>query len=135
MLYLKNKFSFWKHIIVVPLISSVVIPLIILDIWIELYHRICFPLCGLPYVNRRQYIQIVDRAKLQYLNWFQKVYCMYCGYGNGVIRYWGAIAGVTEHYWCGIQHQKTPLFITPEYQKKFAAYGDKDDFKKKYCKL
>lgn len=119
----------------IPVISSVVIPLIILDLWIELYHRICFPLCGLAYIKRKDYIQIVDRAKLQYLSWLQKIYCMYCGYGNGVIRYWGAIAGTTEHYWCGIQHKKRPGFIAPEYQKDFSVYGDKEDFKKKYCKL
>lgn len=93
----------------------------------EIYHRICFPLCGIPYVKRKDYIKIIDRAKLKYLNWLQKIYCMYCGYGNGVVRYWAKITGETEKYWCGIQH-KNP----DEYQKDFAKYGDEEDFKKKY---
>lgn len=133
MLYLKNSYTFLKHIIVIPLISTVLIPLLILDIWMEIYHRICFPLCGMTYIRRKDYIKIIDRAKLQYLNWFQKIYCMYCGYGNGVIRYWARIAEETEHYWCGIKHKNDSNFITPEHHKDFSEYGNEDDFKKKYC--
>jgi len=59
---------------------------------------------------------------------------MYCGYGNGVIHYWSQIAAETGHYWCGIQHEKEAPFITPEHQKDFAKYGDKEEFKEKYCK-
>lgn len=92
MLYLKNPYSFLKHIIVIPLISTVIIPLIITDIWMEIYHRICFPFYGMPYVKRSDYISIMDRAKLPYLNILQKLYCMYCGYENGVLRYWAQIA-------------------------------------------
>lgn len=134
MLYLKNPFRTLKHIIVIPLISSVVIPLIICDIWGEIYHRICFPLCRIPYVKRKNYIKLIDRAKLQYLNLFQKIYCVYCGYANGVIQYWAEIAGRTERYWCGIQHEKEPHFIPPAHHKNFSKYGDEEEFKKKYCK-
>ena len=133
MLYLKNPFRFLKHIIVIPLISSVIIPLIILDIWMEIYHRIYFPLCRIPYVRRKNYIRLIDRAKLQYLNWLQKIYCVYCGYGDGVINYWAEIAGRTERYWCGIQHKKEPDFIPPEHHKNFSKYGDGEEFRKKYC--
>lgn len=135
MLYLRTSYSFLKHLIVIPIISTVVIPLLILDLWMEIYHRICFPLCGIPYVKRREYIKIVDRAKLKYLNWLQKIYCMYCGYGNGVIAYWARIAAETEHYWCGIKHKKVGGFAVPEYQKEFAEYGDEGDFKARYCKM
>ncbi len=134
MLYLKNPFRFLKNIIIIPLVSTLIIPLVIMDIWVEIYHRICFPLYRMPYVRRKNYIKIIDRAKLQYLNWLQKIYCMYCGYGNGVIRYWSQIAADTENYWCGIQHEKKPDFITPEHQKDFAKYGDEKEFKEKYCK-
>jgi hypothetical protein len=106
-----------------------------MDFWMEIYHRVCFPLCGLPYIKRRHYIQIVDRSKLQYLDWLEKIYCMYCGYGNGVIHYWSKIAAVTEAYWCGIQHKKIEGFIAQEHQKEFAIYGDEKDFNEKYCKL
>ena len=134
MLYLKNPFRLLKHIIVIPLVSSLIIPLIILDIWMEIYHRICFPLCRMPYVKRKNYIKLIDRAKLQYLNWLQKIYCMYCGYGNGVIRYWARIVGDTERYWCGIQHKEEPYFAIPKHQMNFSKYGDEADFKKKYYK-
>jgi len=135
MLYIKNPSGSIKHLIVVPIIYTLIIPLIIMDIWVEIYHRICFPLCRIPYVNRRQYIKIIDRAKLPYLSGLEKLYCMYCGYGNGVIRYWGKIAGETEHYWCGIQHRKTANFAISEHQKDFAVYGDSDEFKKKYYEI
>lgn len=74
----------------------------------------------------------MDRSRLPYLSWLQKLYCMYCGYGNGVIRYWSQIAGRTEHYWCGIQHKKIVSFVEQEHQKDFSKYDDEEDFKKKY---
>ena len=132
MLYLKNPFRFLKHFIVIPLVSSLIIPLIILDIWMEVYHRLCFSLCRIPYIRRKNYIKLFDRAKLPYLNWLQKIYCIYCGYGNGVISYWARIVADTERYWCGIQHKEEPHFIIPKHQTNFSKYGDKEGFKKKY---
>lgn len=131
MRYLKNSYRLLKHIIVVPLLYTLVVPIIITDIWIEIYHRICFPLCGIPYVKRRNYIKI-DRHKLKYLNLFQKIYCVYCGYTNGVIQYWVKIAGETEQYWCGVQHKKNPDFIAPSHHKNFAEYNNESDFNQKY---
>jgi hypothetical protein len=93
-----------------------------MDIWMEVYHRICFPLYGMPYIKRGNYIIIMDRAKLPYLNILQKLYCMYCGYGNGVLRYWAQIAGKTEHYRCGIQHKKQSNSSMVAHQKNFAKY-------------
>ncbi len=134
MIYLKNSFRFLKHLIAIPLVSTVVIPLVIMDIWIEIYHRICFPLYKFPFVRRKDYIKVMDRAKLPYLNFLQKIYCMYCGYGNGVIHYWSKIAGETESYWCGIQHKKEADFAIPAHQANFSKYGDAEEFKQKYCK-
>lgn len=132
MLYLKSRTGLFKHIILIPFITSVIVPLLIMDIWVEMYHRICFPLCRLPYVKRRNYIKIGDRGKLPYLGWRQKISCMYCGYANGVVHYWGEIAGQTEHYWCGIQHKKDARFLATEHQKDFSAYGDQEEFIRKY---
>ncbi|MBU1032352.1 MAG: hypothetical protein ABII13_05045 [Patescibacteria group bacterium] len=84
-------------------------------------------------MKRSSFIKI-DRHKLKYLNFFQKVYCVYCGYANGVLQYWVKIAGETERYWCGIQHESSKDFVPPEHHKNFAKYGDEEDFKKKYCK-
>lgn len=134
MLYLKNTNIVWKHLIVIPILTFLSIPIIILDICVELYHRICFPLCKLQYIKRNAHIKIIDRGKLEYLSFWQKLYCMYCGYGNGVIRYWKEIASITEKYWCGIKHEKTDGFINQDHQNDFAEYGSKDDFLKKYTK-
>ncbi|MCK5027790.1 MAG: hypothetical protein KAS07_05215 [Candidatus Pacebacteria bacterium] len=133
MRYLKNKKYRYKHIIVVPIISILIIPLVILDLYIELYHRTCFPLCRIPYVKRQNHIKI-DRHRLSYLTFWQKIYCAYCGYGNGIISYWREIIAKTEMYWCGIKHEKTCDFIEPDHHKKFnfAEYDDKQDFKQKY---
>lgn len=136
MKYLQNKNYALKHIIVIPIISTLIIPLIVMDIWMEIYHRLCFPLCGLQYIERKKYIKI-DRFKLKYLTFFQKMYCAYCGYGNGAIAYWREIAASTEQYWCGIKHKNNPNFIPQEHQEKmnFAEYGDESDFKKKYPEI
>lgn len=131
MLHLKNPYRLLKHIIVIPIVSTCIIPLSFFDLWVEIYHRICFPLYGIPYVKRGDYIRI-DRHKLDYLNIFQKIYCVYCGYANGAIQYWVKIAAETEYYWCGIQHNESDTFIAPAHHRDFIKYGDKDEFKEKY---
>ena len=117
-----------RHIISIPFIWMMIIPCIITDIMIEIYHRICFPLYGLPYVKRSKYIRI-DRHKLKYLSLVQKINCMYCGYANGLLHYASTIAGVTEYYWCGIMHQKKNGFLPPEHHKGFLPYNDKKAYK------
>jgi len=118
-----------RHWISWPIIWSVLLPLVITDIWIEVYHRTCFVLCGLPYIKRKDYIRI-DRHKLNYLGLVDKTACAYCGYANGLVGYWVAIAGATEKYWCGIKHKKYAGFHEPQHQKNFLAYGDKESFDK-----
>jgi len=116
-----------KHWLSAPFIYSVIIPAVFLDLMIEIYHRICFPLYGMPYVQRSHYIR-VDRHKLQYLFWYEKMNCLYCGYVNGLLRYASMIAQVSERYWCGIMHQKGGEFIPPPYQEGYLPYGDKAAF-------
>lgn len=106
------------------------IPLVIADIFLEIYHRICFPLYGLPYVKRSRYIRIWDRPQLKYLKGFDKIACAYCGYGNGWLHYASEIAGRTEKYWCGIKHNQYKGFIAQKHQKDFLKYGDEKAFKK-----
>jgi len=123
----KESYKRFRHIVSTPIIYIVIIPLLILDIGMELYHRTCFPLYDIPFVKRSSYIRI-DRQKLSYLNWLQKLNCMYCGYANGLLHYATVIAGETEKYWCGIEHKKDVNFISPKHQKVFLGYGDKDQF-------
>lgn len=131
--YLKDKKKRLRQLISLPIICSLLIPTIILDIWVEFYHRICFPLYGLKTLQRSNYIK-VDRHKLKYLSWYQKIGCAYCGYVNGLSRYWSAILAKTEQYWCGIMHKKRKGFVSPEHHKNFVKYDDEKAFKKRYEK-
>lgn len=119
----------FRHIISAPFIYSAIIAFVVLDFFLEVYHRICFPLYGLKYVNRREYIRI-DRHRLQYLNGIQKLNCVYCGYGNGLLQYAIAIVAETEKYWCSIKHKEDPgqIFYPPQHHKTFLPYGDAQAF-------
>lgn len=116
-----------RHIASIPFIYAMLLPFIVLDIFLELYHRICFALYKLPYVQRSDYIRI-DRHKLSYLRWFEKINCLYCGYANGLLHYAGVIAGKTEEYWCGIKHKKGDHFVAPQHHKDFLPYNDREAF-------
>ena len=120
-----------RHTLTAPFIYSVFIAIIVLDIFVELYHRIGFRLCKLELVKRSDYIKI-DRHKLKYLNWFDKINCAYCDYSNGVLRYACEIAARTEKYWCGIKHKQYKGFKEPKHHKNFLKYGDKKAFNKKF---
>ena len=110
-----------------------ILPLLTFDVCLEIYHQICFRLYRIELVKRSEYIKI-DRHKLKYLNWFDKINCAYCGYANGLMHYASIIAGETEKYWCGIKHQKDPNFIQPKHHSNFLTYGDEKAYKNKYGK-
>jgi len=124
----------WLHLISAPFIWLPLPIFIVLDIIIEIYHNICFPIYGLEKVKRSAYIQIMDRNRLQYLDPLEKLGCMYCGYVNGGLLYFKEIAGRTEKYWCGIMHQSKPGFKTQVHQVEgdFTPYGDRAEFERKY---
>jgi hypothetical protein len=122
-----------RHWLSWPFIWAVLFPILLLDLFVEIYHRICFPLYRLEYVKRNEYIKL-DRYKLPYLTWADKINCLYCEYANGLFHYVSEIAAVTEKYWCGIKHQPTKGFHQPAHHKNFLEYGDEKAFKK-YCKM
>lgn len=90
-------------VITAPVIYSLIIPFVLLDVFVSLYHAICFPVYGIPKVRRSDHIRL-DRHHLAYLNGLQKLNCVYCGYCNGLLAYVREIAGRTEAYWCPIKH-------------------------------
>ena len=104
-----------------------IVPLVILDLFFTIYHIICFPLFGIPLVKRSDYIKI-DRHKLSYLKFDEKIYCAYCGYGNGLLYYCWVIAGKTEKYWCGIKHNRDDGFVESPHHKDFLEYGNEKEF-------
>lgn len=113
----------WTTVLAAPLLYVMVVPLVIFDLCLEVYHHLAFPLFGMPIVRRREYIKI-DRQLLPYLPVRLKVACLYCGYANGLIQYAARIAGETETYFCPIKHQKSPTFHAPPHHRTFAEYGD-----------
>jgi hypothetical protein len=95
-------------VLTAPLIYSLVIPLALLDLWVTVFQQICFRVYGIDLVRRSDHV-VIDRQHLGYLNLIEKVNCVYCGYGNGVIAYAREIAGRTEAYWCPIKHASRTL--------------------------
>jgi len=71
---------------------AMIVPVVFADICEEIYHRVCFPLYGIELVKRSRYIRVVDREKLPYLTWYEKLFCAYCGYVNGWFHYASVIA-------------------------------------------
>ena len=116
-----------SSILSIPFIWGMLIFFIIFDIGLEIYHQISFRIFRLPRVNRRKYIMI-DRHKLNYLSFPDKLRCVYCGYANGVLAYAVKITGDTEEYWCAIKHEKDSNFIEPPHQKDFVEFGDEAEF-------
>ena len=127
----------WLHFLTAPLIWLPLPFVLALDLVTTIYHFVCFPIYKINYVKRSDYILVMDRNKLTYLNGLEKLACMYCGYTNGVLRYMKEIAGRTEKYWCGVMHEGRPGFKTQEDQKtqNFSPFGDQEDFEKKYGKI
>jgi hypothetical protein len=119
----------WRTVVVSPLLYGMIVPLIVLDLALELYHRVVFPVLGIPLVRRGEYIKI-DRHLLPYLSPILKVACAYCGYANGLLHYAVRIAGDTEIYFCPIKHETSPGFRPPLHHQSFLEYGDAEGFRR-----
>lgn len=104
-----------------------------LDFFIFFYQRICFPVYGIPFVKRNDYISL-DRHRLGYLNFVEKVNCDYCGYFNGLIAYSREVASRTEQYFCPIRHAARTKGVHSRYAD-FFAYGDATAYQKKLNEL
>lgn len=112
-----------------PIIYSLVIPLLLLDLFLTLYQAICFPVYKIKKVKRDEYVTI-DRQHLAYLNIIEKANCMYCGYANGLLSYALEIGSKTEEFWCPIKHAKKTKDPHSRYQS-FLEYGDAEGYKNK----
>jgi hypothetical protein len=118
--YLRN--SQVRFFLSAPVIYGMIIPLVFLDLTVTLYQHICFRIYRVPRVRRNDYMYI-DRHYLPYLNLIEKLNCVYCGYGNGLIEYSREVVARTEQFWCPIKHaRRTP---DPHHRtRKFFDYGD-----------
>ena len=109
-------------VLTAPVIWSCLIPAVMMDLVVTIYQTICFPVYCIPKVQRGDYI-IVDRQYLNYLNFIEKMNCMYCGYFNGVVAYAREVGARTEQHWCPIKHARKMKDIHYRY-KSFIDYGD-----------
>jgi hypothetical protein len=111
-----------RHVVVAPVIYAMVVPFALLDVSLLIYQWVCFSAWGIPRVRRGDHV-VIDRHRLPYLNVIEKVNCVFCGYGNGVIGWAREIAGRTEQFWCPIRHDRRVVGAHARYRG-FVAYGD-----------
>jgi hypothetical protein len=116
-----------------PVIYSLIVPIVLLDVCVMVYQGICFPAYGIPKVRRRDYL-VFDRHHLAYLNALEKINCAYCSYANGAIAFMREVASRTEVYWCPIKHARRILGPHPHYQG-FADFGDAEAYRAKVTQL
>jgi len=120
-------------ILTIPVIWFALVPAVCLDLFVQLYQLICFPIYGIPRVRRGAYL-IFDRHKLGYLNWVEKLNCLYCSYFNGLMAYVREIAGRTEQYWCPIRHARLPKSTHSRYER-FVDYGDAEGYRRELRRI
>lgn len=129
---LKTGFFEWlltnrpQNLITGPIIYSMIVPLLILDLSVSFYQATCFPIYRIGKLRRADYI-VFDRQHLEYLNFIEKFHCTYCAYGSGLIAYVGAIIGKTEQYFCPIKHARQILEKHARYAR-FLNYGEATDY-------
>ncbi len=109
-----------------PIIYSMIVPMLILDVCISFYQLTCFPIYEIKLVKRRDYISF-DRHHLHYLNWIEKFHCTYCAYGAGLLAYITEIVARTEQYFCPIKHARKVMGTHSRYIK-FLDYGDAKNY-------
>lgn len=115
-----------SSVLTAPFIYAMVVPLALVDLSFSLYQQICFRAYGVPRVPRDDYLAI-DRHRLAYLNTIEKVNCVYCGYGNGVMAYAREVIARTEQYWCPIRHARRVRGAHERYAR-FFDYGDAEAY-------
>ena len=118
-----------SYILTMPFIAMMIIPIIIADIFVTIYQAINFPVYKIPKVKRSDYI-IIDRHLLSHLNFLEKIFCVFCGYGNGVIQYCAEVSSRTEEFWCPIKHNKKVGFEHKRY-KNYLEYEDSLEYHQK----
>jgi hypothetical protein len=115
-----------RNVVSAPFIYAMVVPFALFDMAISIYQLICFPLYRISRVRRGDYI-VIDRQNLDYLNFFERLHCNYCGYANGLLAYACEIAARTEQYWCPIKHARKVLGTHARYRQ-FADFGDAAEY-------
>lgn len=125
--------SLLRNVLSIPFIYSMIIPLAFIDITMTLYQHICFRLYNVARVRRSDYV-VIDRHQLSYLNSIEKLNCVYCGYGSGVIAYSREIVARTEQYWCPIKHARKVVGTHRRYNQ-FLGFGEGEKYQEQVLKF
>ena len=119
-----------RHILSMPFIYAMIVPVLLLHFFLELYQQVCFRLYTIPRVRARDYF-VFDRSLLPYLNWFDKVNCVYCSYVNHFFQFAVEIGGRTERYWCPIKYANRMKKNHSQYEL-FTDFIDAETFRDKW---
>ncbi len=120
-------------LLVSPVIYSLFIPLVLLDVSFWLFQTLCFPVYGIAKVDRSRYV-FMDRGHLRYLNAIERLNCNYCSYANGLFAYAREIAARTEQYFCPIKEARRRLGTHAHYDE-FLDFGDAEGYRKELLTL
>lgn len=115
-------------VLTAPIIYGALLPMLLLDLTVSLYQAICFRVYGIPQVPRSEHF-VYDRGLLRYLNWIERMNCLYCSYVNGLMSYAREIVARTEQYWCPIKHARRLLDGHGRCAKYFD-YGDAERYRR-----
>ena len=122
-----------RNILSMPFVYALIIPVVILHLFLEVYQRVAFRLYRIPRVRARDYF-VFDRAQLSSLYWVEKLSCLYCSYANSLFQYAVEIGGRTERYWCPIKHANHMKRSHSQYEM-FMDYLEADTMREKWAKL
>lgn len=120
-------------ILTAPVIYGAVFPLMLLDLTVTIYQAVCFPVYQIEKVRRSDYF-VYDRHLLPYLNWIERMNCLYCSYGNGLLAYAREIVARTEQFWCPIKHARHAQDRHERYPN-FFDYGDVERYREELEQL
>lgn len=122
-----------REVLSIPFIYMMVVPALILDIFLFIYQQTALRLYKVPLVRRRDYI-VYERKKLDYLNWIQKLNCLYCSRVNWLFSYAVEVAWRTEKYWCPIKYASRKKWWH-DWEEFFADYWDPEKFREVFTSI
>lgn len=129
----KVKFN-WRYLLSVPFIYSMIFPVVLLHLFVQVYQQICFRLYGIPIVKQNEYL-VYDRQLLSLLNPLEKFNCIYCSYINNVFRLATEIGARTERYWCPIKYFRRINKTHSQYDKFVKEADSRGDMVEKWEEL
>jgi hypothetical protein len=122
-----------RDFVMAPVIYSMIVPLLLLDLCLFLYQHLYFRAYRIPRARRSDYL-VLDRGQLAYLNGIEKLNCYYCSYANGLFALAREVGARTEQYWCPIKHARRLRDNHSRYNQ-FFEYGDAEAYRQELQEL